>query len=164
MQARPRTQVCGGQSMSDSGMDPDYQRRLSEAFTDDITWLSIGKGLLEQTIPTLNAQAKSLGTSVGWFWTVYSASTFLAASASTSATTTLNWLLVAPIFTTLIAYLLAVAAQSPVIAEVDLRSVDEIRRTVQSSVRRKSRLIKACAAVLFVTALLIGTGIAVQLV
>lgn len=164
MQPRPRSSVPSGSRMSDSVHDPDYLRRVSEAFTDDITWLGIGKRLLEETIPTLNAQARSLGSSVGWFWTVYSASTVVATSAFSEGGVTVNWLLVAPVFSTLIGYLLAVAAQSPVRDKVDLRSVEDIRRAVDRSVTRKVRLIRACIVVLMITASLIGTGLAVQLV
>ncbi len=145
------------------GLDPEYQRRLSEAYTDDITWLTIGKGLLERTIPTLNEQARNLGTSVGWFWTVYSSTVVVAAIVSTPRSGGLGFLLVVPVFTILVSYLLALAAQSPVLNVVDLRSVDEIRAAVQRTTRKKIRLLRGCSLALVITAVLIGAGVVAQM-
>jgi hypothetical protein len=140
--------------------DSDYQRRLAEAFTDDITWLSLGKDLLEKTIPTLNDQAKALGTSVGWFWTVYTATTV---AATTALGSMVNWLLVSPILTTLLAYVFVVISQSPVLDSVDLRSPDDIRRAIERSLRTKVRWMRASILTLALTAALIGAGVVIQL-
>lgn len=151
---------------ADVGLDElemAYRKRLAEAYTDDVTWLAMGKRLLEGTLPALNDQANRLGTSVGWFWTVYSTTTAVATVATSSTGRGANWMLVAPVFTALLAYLLAVVAQNPVHDEVDLRSPDAIRTVVQRSVQKKRCRIHACILMLVVTAVLIGAGVVCQL-
>jgi len=139
-------------------LDSEYQRRLSEAFTDDITWLTLGKTLLQQTIPTINEQAKNLGTSIGWFWTIYS-SIMIATTALSQPRP--DVLFIAPIFTLLAAYVVALTAQSPIIETLDLHSVEEIRDTIESLVAKKNSRIRVCVGLLILTAVLIGAGLAV---
>lgn len=157
----PATKATGHAASAQSPVvaDGDYQRRLSAAYVDDVTWLALGKGLLEGTLPALNEQAKSLGTSIGWFWTLYSA-VILAGAIVPDVPLRGNLWLVAPILTILGAYLLAMRAQSPIMRAVDLQSPADIRQSFQESVARKRAMIAACQGALVVTAILIGAGIA----
>ena len=143
-------------------MDTAFHTRLSEADVDDVTWLALGKTLLEQTIPTLNDHAKGLRTIIGWFSTICSATTLVAKIVKDTSVEALSPLLIALVFTILIAFLLVGAAQSPILTEVDLRSIDDIKTAISTTVTITVWRIRACLAFLALSALFIAWGLAVQ--
>lgn len=137
------------------------QQRLDEALIDDSTWLAMGKGLIASTISTLNESAKRLGAMVGWFWSIYSA-IILATTILVDPSEAPHWVLLTPVVTILVAYLLASFASLPTLVSFDPRSVEDIRRAYYRSVRNKLAGIYACVTFLFLSAVAITGGLYVQ--
>jgi hypothetical protein len=109
---------------------------------DDKYWFNYSKELVDKAIASRNEQAARFVTLVGWLWTIYTASAAVGLTLGKENLTLGPKLFIAlPSFILIIAYWLAVRAQTPPNIEFDPQSPQQIRTAYANGVRQKKNLL-----------------------